>query len=256
MDADAGERESFSIDKLDGYAIYHEWIEGALNGKPLTVKKLQAQGRWLAGVPGELEFQRQQRVIAGFVERITARKLGARLDDFPVDISIGQYRLVGKLGNRYQHGSLIYRYTDLKGKDFIGALLHHAVINQVQQQSSYVLSTDEDLVLLPEHCQSVQLSALLDIYQLGRKQPNAFFTEAALAYIKQAHKQTVSNHASKSALDTAIEQLSRATQQPYEPELRRLYGNVADFGLVLGESFEQQCRNLLLPVWEAIHSGS
>ncbi|MDO9422773.1 MAG: exodeoxyribonuclease V subunit gamma [Methylobacter sp.] len=253
MEADAEEREPFSIAKLEGYAIYHEWIHEALNGKPVTVKKLQAQGRWLAGVPGELEFDRQQRVVNDFVERIKAKNLGAPLDDLPIDITMGSYRLVGKLGNRYQHGSLFYRYADLKGKDFICALLHHLLINQVQEQSTILLSTDEDLVLLPEHCQPDHLTALIDIYRLGRKQPDAFFVESALAYIKQAYKLKAGNRASKSALDAAIEQLSRAVEQPYEPELRRLYGNVTDMGLVLGESFEQQCQTLLQPVWGATH---
>jgi len=106
---------------------------------------------------------------------------------------------------------------------------------------------------MPEHCQPEQLSAWIEIYRLGRKQPDAFFVEPALAYVKQAHKLTASNRASKSALDAAIEQLSRAVEQPYEPELRRLYGNVADLGLVLGESFELQCQSLLQPVWDAMH---
>jgi len=253
MEADAEEREPFSVAKLEGYAIYHEWIHEALNGKPVTVKKLQAQGRWLAGVPGELEFDRQQQVINGFVERIKAKNLGEPLDDLPVDISVNGYRLVGKLSNLYQRGSLFYRYADLKGKDFVCALLHHLIINAVQPQSSFLLSTDEDLEFMPEHCQPEQLSAWIEIYRLGRKQPDAFFVEPALAYVKQAHKLTAGNRASKSALDAAIERLSRAVEQPYEPELRRLYGNVADLGLVLGESFELQCQSLLQPVWDAAH---
>jgi len=207
----------------------------------------------LAGVPGELEFDRQQQVINGFVERIKAKNLGEPLDDLPVDISVNGYRLVGKLGNLYQRGSLFYRYADLKGKDFVCALLHHLIINAVQPQSSFLLSTDEDLEFMPEHCQPEQLSALMEIYRLGRKRPDAFFVEPALAYVKQARKMTASNRASKSALDAAIEQLSRAVEQPYEPELRRLYGNVADLGLVLGESFELQCQSLLQPVWDAMH---
>jgi exodeoxyribonuclease V gamma subunit len=287
MAADAEEREPFSVAKLEGYAIYHEWIHEALNGKPVSVKKLQAQGRWPAGVPGELEFERQQQVINEFVERIKAKNLGEPLDDLPVDITVSGYRLVGKLGNLYQRGSLFYRYADLKGRDFIGALLQHILINRIQQQSSaiascialdrrsrrdstsatapcvalppasmqstFLLSTDEDLVLLPEHCQPEQLTAWIEIYRLGCKQPDAFFVEPAMAYVKQAHKLKTSSRASKSALDAAIEQLTRAIEQAYEPELRRLYGNVADLGLVLGESFERQCQGLLLPVWDATH---
>ncbi|TRW90260.1 exodeoxyribonuclease V subunit gamma [Candidatus Methylobacter oryzae] len=282
IEAAAEEREPFSIDALDGYNIYHEWINEALNGKPMSVKKLQAQGRWLAGIPGELEFERQQNVINEFVERIKAKNLGARLDDLPIDLTVNGYRLVGKLGNRYQYGSLFYRYADLKGRDFICALLHHLIINQAQStansetvvsdlaemakvnaaamrgafadmQPTFLLSTDEDLSLLPEHCQAEHLAALIEIYRQGCKQPDAFFVDPALAYIKQAQKLTTSSRASKSALDAAIEQLTRAAQQPYEPEFRRLYGNVADIGLVLGESFERHCQNILQPVWAATH---
>jgi hypothetical protein len=64
---------------------------------------------------------------------------------------------------------------------------------------------------------------------------------------------TVSSRASKSALDAAIEQLSRAVEQAYEPELKRLYGNMADMKRVLGEVFEWQCQTLLQPVWDATH---
>ncbi len=262
METDAEEREPFIIDKLESYAIYHEWIHEALNGTPVSasqlyplasVKKLQAQGRWLAGVPGELEFNRQQQLINAFVEQIKVKNLGAPLDDLPIDINIKPYRLIGKLGNRYQHGSLFYRYANLKGKDFICALLHHLIINRIEPQSTSLLSTDEDLVLLPEHCRPEYLTALIEIYRLGQKQPDAFFVEPALAYIKQAYKLTVSNRASKSALDAAIEQLSRAVLQPYEPELRRLYGNVENIEQALGQAFEQHCQTLLQPVWNATH---
>jgi exonuclease V gamma subunit len=284
IEADTEEREPFSIAMLDGYAIYHEWIHEALNSKPVSVKKLQAQGRWLAGVPGELEFERQQKTINQFVELIKAKNLGTLLDDLPIDITINSCRLVGKLSNLYQNGSLLYRYANLKGKDFICALLHHAVINQVQKQaalstlgnyspigimplasdttpkeaiaglqSTFLLSADEDLGLLPEHYQPEHLTTLIDIYRLGREQPDAFFVEPAFAYIKQAHKLAASSRASKSALDAAIEQLTKAIEQPYEPELRRLYGNVANLGVVLGDSFEQHCQTLLQPIWNATH---
>jgi len=253
IEAEAEEREPFAIDKMAGYSIYHEWIQESLNGALVSVKKLQAQGRWLSGVLGELEFDRQQEVIKEFAGRIRAKNMGEPFDDLPIDIKIKGYRLIGKLTNRYKNGSLFYRYADLKGKDFICAWLHHLIINQVQEQTTFLLSTDEDLILLPDYCQPTLLSAFLDIFHAGNNAPNAFFVEAALAYIKQAHKLENGNRASKSALDVAKEQLSRAIQQPYEPELKRLYHNVTDMTQVLGETFEQHCQILLQPVWNATH---
>lgn len=253
MEAKAEEREPFEIGKLDGYAIHHDWIQQQLSGASVSLKRLQAQGRWLAGSPGELEFERQQKVIREFVERIEQKKLGPALDDLPVDIKVGHYRLIGKLGNRYQNGSLFYRYADLKGKDFINAWLHHLIINRLEPQATCLLSADEDLLFLPEHCQPDYLPELIEIYRLGQQQPDAFFVEPALAYVRQAHKLNASSRANKSALDTAMEQLARAVEQPYEPELRRLYHNADDMARVLGESFERQCQALLQDIWAATH---
>jgi exodeoxyribonuclease V gamma subunit len=253
MEAKAEEREPFEIDKLDGYAIHHDWIQQQLSGASVSLKRLQAQGRWLAGSPGELEFERQQKVIREFVERIEQKKLGPALDDLPVDIKVGHYRLIGKLGNRYQNGSLFYRYADLKGKDFINAWLHHLIINRLEPQATCLLSTDEDLLFLPEHCQPDYLPELIEIYRLGQQQPDAFFVEPALAYVRQVHKLNTSSRATKSAIETAMEQLARAVEQPYEPELRRLYHNADDIARVLGESFERQCQALLQDIWAATH---
>jgi exodeoxyribonuclease V gamma subunit len=176
------------------------------------------------------------------------------LADLPIDIKIKGYRLVGKLENRYENGSLFYRYADLKGKDFICAWLHHLIINQVQEQTTFLLSTDEDLILLPDYCQPNLLSAFMNIYRAGNKSPDAFFVEAALAYVKQAYKLKNGNQASKSALDAAKEQLSRA-----DPPTLRARTQTAiskrdrPLEAVLGETFEQHCQILLQPIWNATH---
>jgi exodeoxyribonuclease V gamma subunit len=157
---------------------------------------------------------------------------------------------VGKLSNRYEHGSLLYRYADLKGKDFVAALLHHLISHHVQPHTTHLLSTDKDLVLSPDVTDSKHLLAWLGIYQQGLQQPNAFFVEAAFAYIKQAS----SKQARKPALEVAKEKLAYAITQDFEHELKRLYSNVADMDLVLNADFEQQCQELLQPVWNAIHN--
>jgi len=54
-------------------------------------------------------------------------------------------------------------------------------LNQLAPQSTYLLSTDEDIVLLPEQASADLLAALIDIYCAGQQAPNAFFVEAALA---------------------------------------------------------------------------
>ncbi len=248
---DAEEREPFALGKAEAYTIYQEWIAARLQGDNLSVKKLQAQGRWLSGALGELEFSRQQPLVDGFVAAIQAKNLGAAMDDLPIDINIGAYRLIGKLGNLYENGSLFYRYAGLKGKDFVCVWLHHLLMNRMQVQTTYLLSSDRELCFLPEDCQDAVLLGLLDIYCAGQQQPDAFFVEAALAYIDQAYKLDHNGRSKKSPLDVAREQLERSVHLAYEPELRRLYGQ-ADLDVLLGDVFERQCQELLQAVWNAL----
>jgi exodeoxyribonuclease V gamma subunit len=93
------------------------------------------------------------------------------------------------------------------------------------------------------------LLAWLEIYQRGLQQPNAFFVEAAFVYIQQAR----SKRATISPLDKAKDHLVHALTKEYEHELKLLCRNVTDMNEVLNEDFEQQCQDLLQPVWDALH---
>jgi len=249
--ADAEEREPFAVVGLDSYAISQDWLEHKLNGSELSVAKLKAQGLWPSGTPGDLAFAQTDQKLSAFAAQIQTKGLGKAIDDLPIDLTIGNYRVIGKLGQRHENGSLYYRYATLKGKDFMGAWLHHLIINQVQPQATYLVSSDEDLVFLPEDIRPEDLPQCLAIYRQGLQRPDAFFVEAALAYLKQAHKQAHSKRATKPALVAAKEQLQSTIESGYEPELSRLYGE-ADLDVLLGEAFEQQCRELLQRLWDAV----
>lgn len=252
VNVDAEEREPFSLATLDRYGIQHNWIESRLKNENLSVAKLQAQGNWPAGICGELEFIRQQTQIDAFIARIQALNLGSRDEDIPVDIKLAGFRLIGTTRHHYQNGSLFYRYADLKGKDFIVAWLQHLIINRIKPHHTYLLSTDAEIEFLPEHVKSGQLDQWLMLFQKGLQRPDAFFSEPAFAYVKQAYKLQSGKNASKPALAAAIELLQRSIEQGYEPELQLLYQEQDDLTSVLGDEFEQYCQNLLHPIWQSL----
>ena len=245
---EADEREPFSIDALDAYQIDQQWIDAALSGGEMSVKKLQAEGGWLSGICGDIQFEQRQQNIAAFVERIRSKGMGDKIEDQEIDVPVGQYRLVGKLANRYQQGSLLYRFTNLKGKDLLQAWLQHLLINHIQPQKTCLLSADADLLFTPELCRADDLHALIEIYLEGQKHPNAFFVEATLAYIRQA----TNSNAKKPAIDVAREYLLKAIESGFDPELSLLYQPIEDIDTVLGETFEEQCQSLLQPLWEQL----
>ncbi len=252
IEAEPEEREPFAVSGLEAYQINRDWIDAELNRQSFSLEKLQAQGRWPAAACGEFLYQQQQQAIAEFVTRIELKQLGDSLDEFPVDISVGRYRLVGKLANRYQHGSLFYRYAKLKGADFFIACLHHHLINLIEVQPTWLLSNDADLLFTPELADPQRLIALLDLYQRGQNNPHEFFIEPALAYLRQALKLKQGGRAKKPAVEAAVEQLQVSLESGYDVYAALVCGNVQDVGALLDDDFEMLCNTQLLPVWEKI----
>ncbi|MEE9337528.1 MAG: exodeoxyribonuclease V subunit gamma, partial [Methylococcaceae bacterium] len=248
---DIDERELFELNGLDLYEINQQWIEHRLNDKIFSLKKLQAQGRWLSGNYGKQVFEQHQQAIDEFSELIKQQGIGQKSEDQFIDIHIGKHRLIGKLDNIYDNGSLIYRYANLKGKDFMLAWLHHLIINRIQPQNTHLISLDDSLVFNTNNQQTNTLKKLIKFYIQGQRQPNAFFTESALAYSKQALKLKTSNRAKKTALYVAQEQLAKEMEN--NRALHQLYQNVEDLTELLNENFETHCENLILPAWEAVH---
>ena len=253
IDADAEERENFSLNGLDAYQINQQWIAKELTGQNFQVEKLQAQGLWLSGAVGGIEYAKQWEFINTFVETIKEKKMGAAIADKDIDISIGEYRLVGKLSHLYEQGGLLYRYANLNGKDLLQAYLQHMVINQLQDQNTYLVSMDEDLKISCQYGRGHELQKFLDIYRQGLAQPDAFFVEAAFAYIQQAYKLHHSSLVKKTPILVAREHLMSSINKSYEPELARLYRGRDDLTELLGARFEEQCQELLLPLWLVTH---
>ncbi len=249
---DVEEREPFEIDNLEAYDINQQWIESRLNKQSFSLEKLQAQGRWLSGVGGEIAFSQQELAIDDFVTQIKQLDLGLKKQHQPVDLSIGDFRLIGSLGHMYEQGSLFYRYANLKGKDFMLAWLHHLIINQIKPQPTHLLSKDESVVFFPDSGQEEELITLINIYRQGQQRPDVFFTEAAFAYVKHALKLKNKSRSKKSALEVAQESLIK--EIGFNQSLKQLYPNENVVEL-LNESFKLQCEDFVLPQWESNRWG-
>ncbi len=253
LDTDPQEREPFAIDGLDNYAISHDWIMALLNGADFDVAKLQAQGRWLSGVMGELEFRQQESQITEFVTQIKALNLGEKIADQAIDLHCGDYRLMGKLSNLYENGCLFYRFSKLKGKDLLIAVLQHCILNQTEARTTFLLSVDELLVFSPEMGNADLLAEFVRIYLAGQQRPDALFSDIVLDYVKQAHTLNNSTRANKAALQVAVDKLMLSLEADYEPELQRLYAAMPDLSELLSDDFVNFCEEFILPIWEATH---
>ncbi len=240
----AEEREPFMVDALSLYGIQQNWLAEALRAKELPLSKLQAQGCWPAGALGDILWRRQLPELERFAESIRSKALGESLPAMAVDLTVGAFRVVGKLDHLYTEGSLLYRYGNLKGKDFLAAWLQHLLLNCITPQATYLLSKDQEL-LFPAKCADTGiLAALLEIFQQGKQRPDAFFTEAAFGFLQQKKPET--------ALIVVIKQFLDSIEKGYEPEIGQLFAN-CDINMLINADFAQQCHTLLLPGWRAAH---
>lgn len=247
----AEEHEPFVVDGLKDYQIKQQWLTEYLAGDSPVVEKLQAQGQWLSSIPGIIEFKRQQIPVQDFVATIQARQMGDLISEIPIDFQLDGFRLVGRLGNIHEKGGLFYRYAKLKGKDFMQSWLHHLLVNQIQEHSTCLISSDTDLMFPPQAASPDILKQLIQLFVKGQADPHLFFVEPAFVYIQQMSKLK----ARKSPVDAAREQWLKSIESGHEPAFKKLYKGNENPELILAEEFEQICQALLYPGWEAANDN-
>ena len=250
--------EPFIIEGLELYDINQHWVEALLKKETFSCAKLQAQGRWLSGTLGEIEFAKQHVKIMAFVEKIRELNLGKPLENLAVDANINEMNVTGKLYNCYEKGSLFYRYAPLKAKDIMLTLLHHCLINQHNTQNTYLISQNKKddakynlLTFTPEHGKVETLQKLIEMYIKGLKSPDALFLDIALDYAKQTHKTRAQN----TPTELALYKLKLALEQPYEMALQRLYAQNENLEALLAKDFLHFCDDFFQPLWTSLTRG-
>ncbi|MCX5869468.1 MAG: exodeoxyribonuclease V subunit gamma [Deltaproteobacteria bacterium] len=245
-----GESELFSLNSLDSYLVNQELVQTCLDKttepQTATLARLKAQGRWMLGTPGQLAFDRQFPDLAAFAWKIQARNMGQCLPDIPIDLQVGEYRLIGQLTGIHENGILLARYSKCKGKDLLKAWISHLLLAAATPApaTTHLLTKELDLCFAPCADPQSRLGELLAIYQAGYCSPSPLLVEPAWAYIRQQN----SKRAQKSPLDTAAKSFRDSLEQGYEPELTLLYGS-CDPDTLLGPEFLRLCEEFLGPIW-------
>jgi exodeoxyribonuclease V gamma subunit len=245
------EREPFSVRGLEAYAINQQWIEDNLNQKPISKQRLQSEGHWPDGALAEVFFSEKNIELEAFVALLRRHDLGERIDDVHVAVQVGRYQVAGQLTGCYQFGCLIYRYADLKGSDFMAALLQHLLISQKKPQVTRLITRNK-IIIFPESLQGeIELEGLINIYCEGLLEPSALFIEPAFAYMNQHSAQNNGNRVKKSPMDVAHETLEK--QRRYGAAEVCLLGRHLSLGEnLLDSAFEDYCLNVLLPFWSQV----
>jgi exodeoxyribonuclease V gamma subunit len=263
-----GESELFAVAGFDRYLINQELVQSCLDDHPTTAEaailaRLKSQGRWMLGAPGQLAFDRLLPELSAFAARIQSKNMGKRLPDLPIDLQIGEYRLIGQLADLHENGILLARYAECKGKDLLRAWIHHllatanvhgsrgirpspAVTTDTTPVITHLLTKDLDLSFPPCADPLSRLGELMAIYRQGYSSPSHLLVEPAWTFIRQENNP----RAQTPPLQAATTALANSMEQGYAPELTLLYGD-CDPGTLLGPEFQRLCKDFLGPIWAA-----
>jgi len=190
------EREPFDIKGLEKYLLENSMMEKGLAGRDLKDLFLPTLARGLLphGTAGECLFERLRQGVERFVEKTGAYLQGAALDPLEVDLSIGDFRLTGKINGLYPKRLMHYRYAKTKAKDHLKTWIYHLALNRIMPDDHPLISMLAGLgskgpepgwvafEYMPVQNSEEILGALLEKYWEGLIKPLHFFSETSWEY--------------------------------------------------------------------------
>jgi len=241
------ERELFEPVGLEKYLVEQEIVNRSLSGREMNIfADLKAEGRWPLGRPGEMRYNDKQEELAAFIESVREQGMGERIPDTVFELQVGCYTLTGTISNLYEHGILLVRYADVKGKDLLAGWLHHLVAKLLFGEVKSTIVTSGDVFKFSSTDSNPGLEMMLEHFVAGCHKPSQFFVEPALSYCRQL----AAGRNKILPLDKSISSFQDILEKGYEPAWSLLLQG-EDESSVLGADFEDLCLEIMNPIWGA-----
>ena len=188
-DSPLEEREIFELDNLQAYAIKNELLTHVFAGKKALelYPVIRARGVLPPAGQGESIFNTLATEATEFagqiLQTIDEQQFLPPLD---VDITIGEFRIYGRISSILPEQLLRYRSSKLSAKDQVKLWIEHLILNFVAAVSypkqSTLIMLNESVVLSPVTDSKALLELLLERYWQGLTKPLHFFPRSSLAY--------------------------------------------------------------------------
>ncbi len=254
-------REPFVLNSLAAYQLAEQALELYRDGEPPAriATLLRAGGVLPHGEVGACVAARtQERVLrfAGELGRLLPRRAAEPL---PLDVVLGDFRLIGPLAGLTPAGWIGYRMAQIKAPDYLQLWLHHLALNALDAQEAVEVprcsrwigeGRDQQVILEPLSDAADLLTGLLDIYWQGTQRLLHFFPKSALVYIENMRKKGGS---AEKALQAARFEWRGSERNHNFPERDNPYYRLA-FGDSdpLDAEFEQLTMSVLGPLFALI----
>lgn len=192
--------ESFELEGLEKYLLEEILVERRIAGFDLKefFPLVRALGELPHGVVGECIYENLKDGVERFVENMMTYLRGERLEPIEVNLSIADFKLVGRIDGILTERMVQYRYTRAKPKDHLRLWIYHLALNSMEAEHyprTSILSAlhpNREKPHLWEYSPVEKsrelLKQLLKRYWEGLKKPLHFFPESSWCYIRELQK--------------------------------------------------------------------
>jgi exodeoxyribonuclease V gamma subunit len=243
------ETEPFEVKGLDKYVLEQGLLERGSENRslPATFPAVRAAGLLPHGRPGECFFQKSCRSIEDFLEELRPYREGGPLAPLEVDLTLGVFRVVGRIEGLYPQGLLHFRYAKVKPKDRLRLWIRHLLVNRIgfpgYPDQARLFGQDKVRGYPPVPDSEALLMGLLDLYWRGLQKPLHFFPHTSWVYAEAIGKKKKRTEALKRSRGVwEGSDFNRGEDQdPY-------YQVCFEHRDPLDEEFETLAQNVFLPV--------
>ncbi|MBI5446175.1 MAG: exodeoxyribonuclease V subunit gamma [Deltaproteobacteria bacterium] len=186
------DRETFSLEGLERYALRQELAGALLSGEEPAGRFLfaRARGQLPPGNLGAAAFKEAGRETARVAARVSRHLVAPERPPLEVDLSLGEFRLTGTIPGVWDGALVRWRCAKLNGKDWVRLWVEHLTLNCLEEEglprASVLVGSEDAWRLAPVEDAPALLSDLLALYGEALLGPLPFFPESSLAYALRA----------------------------------------------------------------------
>jgi exodeoxyribonuclease V gamma subunit len=192
------DHEPFDLKGLNRYLLGQELSLRGLRGEDLrkSYPAIQASGRLPHGAMGRFHHEELVEQVEAFLQGVRAFQMDPLQEPREAVLNLGRFRLTGILDDIYEPGMVLHRFAAIKAKDRLNAWIRHLFFNCMD------LPAPRDPVTLlvglprgtaratgwtglryaPVENAPERLTALLELFWEGLREPLPFFPETSCTY--------------------------------------------------------------------------
>ena len=187
--------ETVLLEGLERYHLRQELLQHHLAAEPpaRVLSLLRSAGYLPHGQVGVSLFEREWPTVEAFAARLRAFLTASPSASLEVDLTLGAFRLLGRLDEVTPRGLLRYRLGRTRGRDYLDLWICHLLLNAMApdevERMSHWLAEDREVTMPPVYEAEALLQDLLTWYWQGLRRPLPLFPESSLAYAQALQQQ-------------------------------------------------------------------